>query len=180
MLNGNDNSTYDISFILDWSLFDTIAPAVNKMLTSFTILEPKNNIFINDMTDKVSANTIDQSSPKSVVMNNTIDKPDNFKELGSVLSILAGAATQGNPAYYPDPMYISKGKTITVTNDDTVPNTVTGGSSPTDTNSGEFFDTSIIMPGSSAKIDTSGLDPGYYPYYCTVHPFMKGLLIIEE
>lgn len=180
MLNGNDNSTYHISFISNSNLFDTIAPAVNKMLTSLTILEPKNNIFKGDITDGVSENTIDQFSPKSVVKNNTIDEAENFKELGSTLSILAGAATPGNPAYYPDPIYISKGKTITITNDDTAPHTVTSGSIPEDAESGKLFDTSIIMPGASAKIDTSDLDTGYHSYHCTVHPFMKGLLILEE
>lgn len=180
IFNGNDNATYHFSFISNSSLFDTIAPAVNKMLTSLTILEPKNNIFKGDMTNEVSENTINQSSSISVIKNNTIDKSKNFQELGSVLSILAGAATQGNPAYYPDPIYVSKGKAITVTNDDTAPNTVTSGSNPGDPDSGKLFDTSIIMPGASAEIDTSGLDTGYYPYHCTVHPFMKGLLIIEE
>ena len=180
MFNGNDNATYHISFISNSSLFDTIAPAVNKMLASLTILEPVNNIFKDDAIDEVSENTIDQYSPKSVVKNNTIDEAETFKELGSTLSILAGAATQGNPAYYPDPLYISKGKAITVTNDDTVPNTVTSGSNPGDQDSGKLFDTGIIMPGASDEIDTSDLDTGYYPYHCTVHPFMKGLLIINN
>ena len=33
---------------------------------------------------------------------------------------------------------------------------------------------SWIRPGGSWTLDTSGLDPGYYAYYCSVHPWMVG------
>ena len=48
-----------------------------------------------------------------------------------------------------------------------------------DPNSGKIFDTSIINGGDSAEIDTSNVDIGTYPYYCIVHPYMTGTLIIQ-
>ncbi len=98
---------------------------------------------------------------------------------GPSISIPAGAATPGNPAYAPDPLTVKRGDLITVTNDDTAPHTATSGSGPEDPNSAELFDTSIIMAGDTAQIDTASLEPSDYAYFCTVHPFMKGTITVQ-
>jgi len=98
---------------------------------------------------------------------------------GAILVIPVGAATPGNPAYEPAELTATKGDTITVRNDDTVPHTATSGTGPEDPTSGQSFDTSIIMAAESGSIDTAQLDAGEYPYYCTVHPFMKGTLTVQ-
>lgn len=95
------------------------------------------------------------------------------------LSIPAGAATPGNPAYSPATLTVSKGEVITVSNDDTAPHTVTSGASPGDADAGQIFDTSIMMAGATAEIETSTIDPGEYPFHCTVHPFMTGTLTVQ-
>jgi plastocyanin len=93
------------------------------------------------------------------------------------LTILEGAATQGNPAYDPNPLQLRNGETIQVTNKDNVPHTVTNGKSPDDPNSAKLFDTSIINGGESAKIDSTKLSAEReYPFYCVIHPYMKGIL----
>jgi plastocyanin len=98
---------------------------------------------------------------------------------GPALSIPAGSSTPGNPAYAPDPLTVTAGDVITVTNDDTVPHTVTSGAGPQDPNSGTLFDTSIMMAADTAQIDTASLEAGDYAYYCTVHPFMTGTLTVQ-
>ena len=95
------------------------------------------------------------------------------------LTILEGSATQGNPDYEPDELTITKGNTILVDNVDTMPHTVTNGESATDPNSAKLFDTSFIMGGESAELDTSNIDAGTHPYYCTVHPYMTGTLTVQ-
>jgi cytochrome c oxidase subunit 2 len=95
------------------------------------------------------------------------------------LSIPAGASTQGNPSYDPTTLTVKKGDVITVTNNDNTPHTVTNGASATDPQSGKLFDTSIMMPGKTAKINTSNLAPGDYPFHCTVHPYMNGKLTVK-
>ena len=97
----------------------------------------------------------------------------------TAISIPVGASTQGNPSYAPDSLTVSKGDAIVVTNEDTVPHTVTSGSGPQDPNSAKLFDTSIIMAAESGEVDTTSLESGEYQYYCTLHPFMKGLITVQ-
>lgn len=111
---------------------------------------------------------------QGVVLNVNIGAPPP-----TVLTILQSSSVQGNPDYSPDPLVVTKGDRITVTNKDTVPHSVTRGFGVNDPNSGKGFDTSIITPGQSANILTINLGQGAHPYYCTVHPFMKGLLIVN-
>ena len=96
-----------------------------------------------------------------------------------VLSILQGASTQGNPAYAPATLTVKKGDSIQVTNKDTVPHTATNGKDASDPTSGKLFDTSIINAGSTAQISTAKLNPGDYPFHCTIHPYMTGLLKVQ-
>lgn len=95
------------------------------------------------------------------------------------LAIPSGASTQGNPSYDPATLTVKKGDVITVTNKDNAPHTVTSGASPDDPQNAKSFDTSIIMVGKTAKIITSTLSPGDYPFHCTVHPYMKGTLTVK-
>jgi plastocyanin len=98
---------------------------------------------------------------------------------GPALTILQGASTQGNPAYSPDTLSVKKGDTIQVTNKDTVPHTVTNGKDASDPTSGKLFDTSLINAGSTAKLATTKLSAGSYPFHCTVHPYMTGVLKVQ-
>jgi plastocyanin len=98
---------------------------------------------------------------------------------GPTLSILQGASTQGNPAYAPATLTVKKGDSIQVTNKDTVPHTVTNGKDASDPTSGKLFDTSIINAGSTAQVSTAKLSTGDYPFHCTIHPYMTGLLKVQ-
>ena len=98
---------------------------------------------------------------------------------GASLTIPEGASVQGNPAYEPDPLTVSAGDAVEVSNQDTVPHTVTSGSGPEDPETGSQFDTSIIDAGATAQVDTANLAAGDYPYYCSVHPYMLGTLTVS-
>jgi plastocyanin len=98
---------------------------------------------------------------------------------GKPLTILAGASVQGSPNFDPDTITVKKGDKVTVTNKDTVPHTVTSGKGPTDPNNAKEFDTSIIEAGKTADIQTTSLTPGEHPFFCTVHPYMTGKLVVE-
>jgi plastocyanin len=95
------------------------------------------------------------------------------------LTILEGAATQGSPDYDPDKLTIKKGNTILVENKDLMPHTVTNGKGASDATSGKLFDTSIINGGDFKVVETTNVDAGEHPFYCTVHPYMTGTLIVQ-
>jgi plastocyanin len=98
---------------------------------------------------------------------------------GASLTIPEGASVQGNPSYEPDPLTITAGDTVEVSNQDNVPHTVTSGTGPEDAESGSQFDTSIIDAGATAQVDTASLAAGDYPFYCSVHPYMLGTLKVS-
>jgi plastocyanin len=98
---------------------------------------------------------------------------------GTPLTILEGSSVQGSPSYDPATLTVKKGDKITVTNKDTLPHTVTSGAGPTDPNSAKQFDTSIIEAGATADIETTNINPGEYPFHCTVHPYMMGKLVVQ-
>jgi cytochrome c oxidase subunit II len=123
----------------------------------------------NTATGSSTTNTTMAATPAS-----SITSP-----IGAKLSILVGASTQGNPAYDPATLTVKKGESIQVTNKDSVPHTVTNGKDVSDPTSGKLFDTSIINAGSTAQISTAKLSPGDYPFHCTVHPYMTGLLKVQ-
>src|SRR5918992_1571816 len=98
---------------------------------------------------------------------------------GTTLTILAGSSIQGSPDYDPDELTVAAGSEVTVTNDDTLPHTVTSGTSPTDPNSAQAFDTSLINGGESATLSLAQVAAGSYDYYCMVHPYMTGKLTVQ-
>src|ERR687893_2123282 len=95
------------------------------------------------------------------------------------LTILEGSAIQGSPDYDPDELTAAAGSEVTVVNQDTLPHTVTSGTSPTDPNSAQSFDTSLINGGESATLSLAQVAAGQYGYYCLVHPYMTGSIVVQ-
>ena len=98
---------------------------------------------------------------------------------GTVVTIPSGASVQGSPDYEPDDAEVPLNDNIVWVNEDTVPHTATAGSGPEDPNSGKTFDTSIINGGDFKVLETTNVDAGDHPYYCTVHPYMTGTLTVQ-
>jgi plastocyanin len=98
---------------------------------------------------------------------------------GPTLTILEGSSIQGSPDYDPDELTVAAGSEVTVVNQDTLPHTVTSGTSPTDPNSAQLFDTSLINGGESAALSLAQVSAGQYGYYCMVHPYMTGSIVVQ-
>src|SRR5215203_5414020 len=92
------------------------------------------------------------------------------------ISIVSGSLNPNNKVFYdPTPAKVKTSTTITWTNDDTLPHTVTSGNADTGP-SGEF-DSGIVMGGGSF---THTFDKaGSFDYYCALHPYMIGQVIVE-
>jgi plastocyanin len=98
---------------------------------------------------------------------------------GPTINILVGSVTQGAPDYDPDTLTVKKGDKVNVVNQDTTLHTVTNGEGTQDPNSAKLFDTKFMESKATAIIDTANLDPASYAYYCQVHPYMTGTLVVE-
>jgi plastocyanin len=72
--------------------------------------------------------------------------------------------------YQPASLTVAPGTQITVMNRDSAAHTVTGND--------ESFDSGTIAGGQRGEI-TAPSKPGSYPYICTVHPYMTGMLIVK-
>ncbi len=73
-------------------------------------------------------------------------------------------------SYAPKVVEVELGGTITWTNDDTVVHTVTEEESAS-------FDSGFIQAG--AQWQHTFEQPGQYNYYCTLHPWMKGIVLVS-
>jgi plastocyanin len=109
----------------------------------------------------------------------TASPPADAGSPAAILKIPQGASVQGNPSYDPDSLKVKAGDTIAVDNEDSTPHTVTNGKDATDPNMGKLFDTSIINAGDSSEIVTTDMQPGEYPFFCSVHPYMTGTMIVQ-
>jgi plastocyanin len=91
---------------------------------------------------------------------------------------VAGSGTPGCEAtecYTPSTVTIAAGGTVTFSNTDTAPHTSTSGSAADGPDG--VFDTSLIMANASYSVTLS--DAGTYTYFCMVHPWMEGTIIVE-
>ena len=99
-------------------------------------------------------------------------------KLDGMISIPEGSAVPGcddtYSCYTPFHVLATAGQEITWSNDDFAAHTVTSGAPGT---VDETFDSGLFISGStfSATID----EPGKYPYYCVVHPWMIGNITVE-
>ncbi|HEY3526870.1 MAG TPA: cupredoxin domain-containing protein [Nitrososphaeraceae archaeon] len=130
-------------------------------------------------TQNVTSSSASGPSGAKEGANDTGSNTTTAAAAAATLTIPNGASVQGNPAYEPNPLTVKVGDTIAVENKDIAPHTVTNGKDATDPTMGKLFDTSIINAGDSAEIVAAGLDPGEYPYFCSVHPYMTGTLTVQ-
>jgi plastocyanin len=98
---------------------------------------------------------------------------------GLTINILEGSSVQGSPDYDPEELTASAGAEVSVVNQDTLPHSATSGTSPQDPNSAQLFDTSLINGGESAALSLAQVTPGQYDYYCMVHPYMTGKIVVQ-
>jgi plastocyanin len=147
-----------------WDYMLSVPPQSSKLKPEFDLSNPP-----------VSGHAAPIASSAETAEAPPADKP----KADATLTILEGSATQGNPDYNPDQLTVTKGNTILVDNLDLMPHTVTNGEGASDATSGKLFDTSIINGGEFKVLETSNVDAGAHPYYCSVHPYMTGTLTVE-
>ena len=80
-----------------------------------------------------------------------------------------------NNCFDPAQVNITPGTEVDWKNADTASHTVTSGK-PSDNTTGTIFDSSLVKAGGEFKFTFN--DPGTFDYYCQVHPWMTGQVIV--
>ena len=95
------------------------------------------------------------------------------------VSIVSGSSSLTDTAYQPNPVEVSVGDTVTWTNDDTQPHTVTAGENGQP--SGEFDSSPNFNPliAPQQTFEHTFTQAGEYPYYCALHPNMVGTVSVS-
>ena len=96
---------------------------------------------------------------------------------GNEVEIAPGSSSPSNgKSFEPASITVSAGTTVKWENKDTTLHTVTSGSAEAG-DSGKVFDSSYLGAGKEFehKFDTAGT----FDYYCTLHPHMKGTVVVS-
>ncbi len=97
-----------------------------------------------------------------------------------IVSAPAGSSVPGceetNECFIPEDVTVNVGDEVTWSNDDTAAHTVTSGSAA-DGPDGNF-DSSLFMAATTFSVTFD--EAGTYPYFCMVHPWMVGTVIVQE
>jgi len=90
-----------------------------------------------------------------------------------------GSSTPGcedtDNCFVPSTVVITAGGTVTWENTDTAAHTASSGTAAGGPDG--VFDSSLVMAGGSYSVTLD--DAGTYPYFCMVHPWMSGTVIVE-
>jgi len=151
------------------------APVVSKTVPAATAPQAQ---FGADIAAKVKQETSTEK-PAAPVEEPAAPVEESAGPQKVSVTIPAGTASPGcettNECYLPDSVTINVGDSVEWANVDTAAHTVTSGS-PADGPSGAF-DSSLIM-GKAAFSNTFD-KAGSYDYFCMVHPWMTGKVIVN-
>jgi len=101
--------------------------------------------------------------------------------LGGLVGLLAGAAVMAAPTppaaevkidnftFTPQKVTVKAGTTVTWTNEDDIPHTVSA--------SGKEFKSKVL--DTDDKYSFTFATPGTFEYFCSLHPHMTGTIVVE-
>jgi plastocyanin len=170
--------------ILTYFLFSQAAPG-HSIFTPSMFFQPLPPPLIppSETLPETSSTEGGENTGKSTTAINSENQANNTSQIPAnavTIDILKGAAVQGNPAYQPDDAKAGIDSTMVVwKNDDSVPHTATSRVGPDDSNAGKQFNSGLLDPGADYSIATNKIGSGEHPYFCQVHPYMKGKITIS-
>jgi plastocyanin len=94
----------------------------------------------------------------------------------TIVMPLGSSAPNSGLGYEPPEATVSPGATVVWDNQDNALHTATSGQSP---NPDGKFDTSYVAANQQSKPVTVPTEPGQYPYFCTLHPFLTGTVVVQ-
>jgi plastocyanin len=94
----------------------------------------------------------------------------------TVVMPLGSSAATGGAGYEPPEVTVSPGATVVWDNKDNALHTATSGDSPTPDGK---FDSGIVGANQQSKPVSMPTEPGEYKYFCTLHPFLQGTVVVQ-
>jgi nitrite reductase (NO-forming) len=126
--------------------------------------------------DKTLATNITTNATASNAANTNNNTQNDVNASSQSISIVPGSGSPGSHLFYaPSPAKVAVGNTVTWTNDDTLPHTVTSGNPEKGPSS--TFDSGIMSAGDSFTFTFD--KPGVLEYYCAVHPWMISTVMVH-
>src|SRR5574337_910530 len=105
-----------------------------------------------------------------------------FGQTANEIDIATGAGASANAAgvatnncFTPNPLTVAPGTTVTWKNTDTLMHVVCSGK-PSDYQCGQVFEEDSLKTGKTFQFTFA--DAGTYDYFCSVHPWMTGQVIV--
>jgi YVTN family beta-propeller protein len=150
--------------------------------------EASNSVALVDLTTKAVTDTIPVGNGPRKIVVQTGSVPVNASTEGAPAApdsstqgpqaeAPVAVAPQGNAsvsiakfAFVPTVITISAGQSVTWTNDDPVAHT--------STSDDKLWDSGSLSPNGGAFATTFS-QPGTYAYHCTIHPFIRGTVVVQ-
>jgi len=118
------------------------------------------------------------TSANQIVNKNNNNSASTNTTTISLVSIVKGASSPSiSKPYDPSPITIKSGAAVKWTNEDSSLHTVTSGL-PEQGSVGTLFDSSIISPRQT--FTHTFAKTGAFDYSCTLHPFMRGQVLVVK
>ncbi|MGC1131765.1 MAG: plastocyanin/azurin family copper-binding protein [Nitrososphaeraceae archaeon] len=151
-----------------------------QQLTMQSNLSPSNIDTGNAITGSIS--TPEAYNQNKTVSSSTVNltqqqEESTVKKITTIVDIVEGSSFPDNEIFYnPTTVTVSQGDKVVWINKDSVIHTVTSGL-PDQENAGQLFDSKNMGP--DGIFEHTFDEAGEYDYYCTLHPFMVGSVIVE-
>ena len=159
----------------------------NGKVYGFTNLDPDYVIFVTALFDPEVMFGLSEVSTSRAIQVSGWDTSGRFWDWhGGAIENAPGSSTPGceetNECFIPATLTIAPGEYVTFNNNDSVAHTATSGT-PSDGADG-VWDSGLRMPGVSYSVTLNDgsqtLPEGTYPYFCMVHPWMTGTIIVGD
>ncbi len=171
-----------ITTITESAITTTVtAPILTTTISTVSTAAPSTSSSTSTSTKSSSTSSATMSSSSASSTSSTMSTTSSSTSSGASVAVVnvaipPGASTQGNLAFSPDTITVVIGVNNTVmwTNDDSTTHTVT----------------SMSVPAGAQSFGSNGLNPqntftwtftvaGTYQYYCEIHPWMQGTVVVE-
>jgi glucose/arabinose dehydrogenase/plastocyanin len=187
---GKQSSTATVNFAINNNSSSTdnavtinLKPGTYYPQLSIKGLTTINNVTNTKTTNNTLTNIIASYNPRqnreglTTINNVTNSKTTNGANQTSFVSIVRYASDSSTKEpYNPSSLNVAAGTTVRWINNDSVPHTVTEGGAGGGSSTNKF-DSGIFGPGQT--FDHTFDQSGTVKYYCTLHPFMSGEVIVK-